>query len=72
MAKDGQNQTDFESAGVRSSPLSPLERLDPRVEEVVSPKEFESDFYGVQLGMVVVSNCAFIVSQILWLQSLLL
>ena len=43
-----------------------------RVEEVISPKEFESDFYGVQLGMVVVSNCAFIVSQILWLQSLLL
>ena len=43
-----------------------------RVEEVVSRKEFESDFYGVQLGMVVVSNCAFIVSQILWLQSLLL
>lgn len=49
-----------------------MRTLSTRVEEVVSLKEFESDFYGVQLGMVVVSNCAFIVSQILWLQSLLL
>ena len=50
-----------------------MSQPDTRVGEVVwSPKEFKSDFYGVQLGMVVVSNCAFIVSQILWLQSLLL